>query len=270
MGSKEIAEAYLKTHEQLARSEILARGFHSEKEIDEANMYICDVELPLNCGYYTFAGNSLQKIPMIEKFKNSGMAHANLLCFDQLMLTNVYSERVDQLVTSIGIYETGHSYRFLGIKDNADFANAREFSFENLVKKRVPSLFVEKAETKPQKLVALTNLDNTFYTQVPKEGDSMDTGKIEAEVIEFTKVGDPVLIVLKNENMFFLRYDISEVEAVMPEEANAYEMISYDGRRGASITVQFYKINADAKQIMDENSLAADPIRMMKAIQEAA
>ncbi len=75
---------------------------------------------------------------------------------------------------------------------------------------------------------------------------------------------------LREDNMFFLRYDINEVEAVMPEGANAYVLMS-PNTRGDRITVQFYKATLEmGRKLIPEKELACDPIRVIAAIKEAA
>ena len=103
---------------------------------------------------------------------------------------------------------------------------------------------------------SVIRLGNKLFVEYPKVGARMDTGEAMFEVIEINEVGNPTSFKTKD-CWFFLRYSIGEVKSVMPEGANAYEVIG-DVSPGdiVNVPVQFFNIKADtSKRILSEKEV---------------
>lgn len=97
-------------------------------------------------------------------------------------------------------------------------------------------------------LSVLTHENGKLFVEYPKEGNRMDTGEIMFPVIKEEKIGGPSSF-KTTDCRFFLKYHLDEVKAVMPSNANAYEVIG-DVSPGdiVDVPIQFYKIEADTSK----------------------
>ena len=88
----------------------------------------------------------------------------------------------------------------------------------------------------------------TRYPKVSPEEACMDSGDLQHHVRSVRPVGTGRFEV---KEMFFLRYPISAVREIMPDGANAYEVVRICPKAGDGTTpviVQFYQADVDASR----------------------
>ena len=125
-------------------------------------------------------------------------------------------------------------------------------------------------------MVLMQMPDKTWFTQMAKKGASADTHEPEFRVVSMEKVGGIERFYTdSNYPMPIFRYDIREVQAVLPEEANAYELVGDPARVGGpddkeTCLVQGYRIEVDYSQrLVQAKVLANDYSRMMQILELA-
>ena len=93
----------------------------------------------------------------------------------------------------------------------------------------------------------------------------MDDGDVEFHVRSLKRVGEDGSFT--TDEMFFLRYKLAQVQALMPKEANAYEIVNISGkdRNGlTTVTVRFYKADVDtSRRLPRTDEIARDYERLM-------
>lgn len=94
-------------------------------------------------------------------------------------------------------------------------------------------------------------LNGEWFTRYPKaspEEACMDSGDLQHHVRSVRLVGTGRFDV---DEMFFLRYPLSKVRGIMPDGANAYEIVRVGSKGGDGITpvtVQFYEADVDTSR----------------------
>jgi hypothetical protein len=113
--------------------------------------------------------------------------------------------------------------------------------------------------------------DKTWFTQFQKKGASADSYEPEFRVTSMKKVGKIARFYTEsNYPVPIFRYDIREAQAVLPKEANAYELVGDPTKTGGADSqetclVQGYRIEIDhAQRLIRQDVLANDYDRMMQ------
>ncbi len=113
--------------------------------------------------------------------------------------------------------------------------------------------------------------DETWFTQVPKQGARADTYEPEFEVVSIEKVGKPKKFYTEsNYPVPIFRYDQREALAVLPPEVNAYELVGEPSKTGGADSpetclVQGYRVTINhEKRLMRGKVLGNDFDRMME------
>lgn len=271
MGGESYAQEYLESHARVARKEIAEKYQHRDNfDAQNITLYVGKMEEPSGQPYREYGLEHFEwftKKPQISKIKGTGLAYANLLTISQPMWTGM-EPQVDHLTFDIGIHEWSHAQRFLGIRESYYYSKAVEFDYDDVIVNNPQAAFDTNTDQTVPSLVSIIRDDEKVFTEVAKDGNRMDTGRVEYPVTKIEKVGEPVTFDVEGGNMFFLKYDLSEVAAIQPEAANAYEKLSHTPD-GARITVQFYAIEADrSKRLLSEEELMAVPQKLYRVIEE--
>ncbi|MDR0860999.1 MAG: hypothetical protein LBO09_08815 [Candidatus Peribacteria bacterium] len=106
---------------------------------------------------------------------------------------------------------------------------------------------------------SLIKQNGKYFVRTPKVGDRMDTGEAKYPVHSIERIGDEASFTTTN-CLFSLKYDISEVKAVAPKDANAYLITGkvFPGNI-VNVPIQFYHIEIDtSKRILTPKELCQD------------
>lgn len=129
-------------------------------------------------------------------------------------------------------------------------------SVSSLMRRHWQTLLRPVEPTAPACLSALTRAGDKgqdWFTQVPKQGESMDSQKMNYPVTSLKPVGQPLLFSTEIVGYHgFFRYGLKEMEQIAPLGANAYEIpgeISIAGNRHVC-EVQFYCAEVDTSRRM--------------------
>lgn len=107
------------------------------------------------------------------------------------------------------------------------------------------------SETEPITPYRIERLNGEWFTRYPKvspEEACMDSGDLQYRVRSVRPVGTGRFDV---DEMFFLRYPLSKVREIMPDGANAYEVVRICPKAGDGTTpviVQFYQADVDTSR----------------------
>lgn len=95
---------------------------------------------------------------------------------------------------------------------------------------------------------SLIDVSGQLFTQHPKQGARIDSAEAEYPISLAEKVGDKVFFKTCAGGGFFFKYEIREVLAIKPKDANAY-LITGDpvrcGNNQIGAHIQFYKVQVD-------------------------
>ena len=121
----------------------------------------------------------------------------------------------------------------------------------------------------------LIKVGKNWFTEYLKRGASMDTGEPEFHVTSLEKIGKPVefVTIMGGYHMFF-RYDIKEVKAIAPRDANTYtlvgdpETVYHEGNpKYHRASIQFYRAEIDTSQrLTREDELINDHETLMSLV----
>jgi hypothetical protein len=250
-----------RAHEYLARHAQLALNWHEEHSVPlplDGRPYMIQVNGAANCPYTTFAevGGRYWSRP-IPRPLESGMAMVHLLSVTQLVHTHASNlrEHWQGLTCDVSCHEWADGARFIGVPDGATWQNGvAEFpqphkvlarDWQRLMRPNEDALYV------PPRLYHLARKASGWFTEYPKPptGERMDSGDIEFRVRGVSHVGGQRQF--KVDAMFFLRYNLSQVVALAPDGANAYEIVEVSRRDSdglTTVTVQFYEVDVDTSQ----------------------
>ncbi|MDD4290569.1 MAG: hypothetical protein PHH83_04880 [Patescibacteria group bacterium] len=181
------------------------------------------------------------------------------------------------LAHKISCHEWSNSVRFVGIKTGHDLRDIHGEigDITELIFNNWQSLM--KPLSKPMNVGfrRIMKIKNTWFTQYLKRGDGMDLGEPEFLITSIEKVDKPkeFITVIRGYHAFF-KYNIKEVMAIAPMQANAYEIIGHpeivykDGNPEYDrATIQFYKIEVDSsKRLVRERELCNDFETLMRLV----
>ena len=252
-------------HEYIARHAALARQYYQkEASLVVADPFIVDVDEPGNLPYWC------RKI-------EPGLAFAHLTSIGGMMLVHHHSGlQLPSWACDVGIHEWWNSVRLLGLRPGSigevqDGPDARR-----LLRNHWQDLFEPSGlDRMPDGLFVLMQMpDKTWFTQFPKKGTSADSYEPEFQVTSMEKVGELARFYTEsNYPVPIFRYDIREAQAVLPKEANAYELVGDPTKTGGADSretclVQGYRIEIDhTRRLVRQDALANDYDRMMKLLQ---
>ena len=245
----------------LAHHKRMAQKIHQEdhhKEIDDP--YLVEMGDASNCSYATGGfGNHPLCYPFLDK-GDGPVAH--LISTGRLGNVSHQDERrvPCSIANDVGLHEWSNGTRLVGVRENTK-VNDIHPGFSNIsgmIKRNWQSLMQKVAgPTYPGGFYAvMAGEGDVLFTQYPKKGARMDTHEPEFHITAIKTVGKLTEFTTEigGYHMFF-RYDIKEVQALRPLEANAYAtigeptIIGEDGNpTHHRVGVQFYKAEIDTSQ----------------------
>lgn len=222
---------------------------HMKDGAEYSNPFIIEVEGAANC-CYTFGPEHGHR-PIED-----GLAIAHLISMGGLC--NMHHEGNESLVCNVSCHEWWNGVRLLGIrkgaKVNGIHQGARAYE---LLRKHWKDLMkpVEDGKVYPG-FCHILQVGEQWFTDYPKQGESMDNWEPEFLVQSVENIGEPVVFktTIGGYHGFF-RYGIQEIKRISPPEANAYsftdepQCIWEDGNpKYHTRTVQFHRIAFDPSQ----------------------
>lgn len=251
-------------HEYIMRHAALARQYYQkEASLVVADPYIVDVEEPRNLPYWCHE---------VE----SGLAFAHLTSIGSMCLVHHQSGmKLPSWACDVGIHEWWNGVRILGVRPGSTGKIQDGPDARRLLRKHWPELLEPSSlDRAPDGLFVLMQMpEKTWFTQIPKKGASVDTYEPEFRVTSIEKVGELVRFYTEsNYPVPIFRYDIREAQAMLPKEANAYELVGDPTRVGGAgsqetCLVQGYRIEIDhTMRLIRQETLANDYDRMMQLL----
>jgi hypothetical protein len=246
----------------------LARRRHTHL-VDRWNPYIIFCEGASNCSYgYIRDGRFQTRLEADE-------VYAHLISISSLQ--HMHHDGHESLVTDVGCHEWWNGVRLVGVPQGARMSSLREGpeSMLALVKKHWAKLLQPVPEPVSPGMRRLIRVGDKFFTEYPKRGATMDTGEPEYRVVEKEKIGLPVPFETEIGGYeVFYRYDISEVRAIAPPGANAYESVGeveivYEAGspKRHRVKLQFYRVTVDASaRVRRPDDLAKDYETIMSVL----
>jgi hypothetical protein len=115
----------------------------------------------------------------------------------------------------------------------------------------------------------LVKVGDEYYTQYPKVGATMDTGEPEHRVVSMEPVGDVVEFSFPVTGYHaFVRYDLKQVQALAPEGADSYVMLSVDCTPDAERHVgklRFFRTEVDVtRRLLREKEVFRDFAKLVE------
>ena len=261
-----VARLGQRAHEYIARHAALAREYYQKQaSLVIADPYILDVSDPNNLPYWCRE---------VEK----GLAFAHLTSIGGIGLVHHENGmRLPSWACDVGIHEWWDGVRLLGARDGSAGTITDGPDAYILLRKHWKKLF-ESSGLKhvPNGIFVLMQMpDKTWFTQIPKKGASADTYEPEFRVTSMEKVGGlERFYTNSNYPVPIFRYDRREAQAVLPKEANAYELVGDPAKTGGADSketclVQGYRVKVDyTKYLMRQDKLANDYDRMMQLLEK--
>ncbi|OGI26176.1 MAG: hypothetical protein A3J76_01870 [Candidatus Moranbacteria bacterium RBG_13_45_13] len=256
-------EEYLTKHEKLAKD--FARENFREQVKEPI---IIKMGTTFNCSY--------------EHTKISdGQALAHLISIAQPMNYQLSqgdypnAPRSGSLACEVDCHDWWNGVRLLGVRPGSIGAVCDGPDARQLMRKHWRELFEPSGlDRAPDGLFVLMQMpDKTWFTQITKKGASADSYEPEFRVTSMEKVGELARFYTdSNYPVPIFRYDRREAQAVLPKEANAYELVGDPTRTGGAgsketCLVQGYRIEIDHTQrLIRQGVLANDYETLMRLI----
>ncbi len=241
--------------------------------IDNKNPHILRLEDASNCPY-SVGGHRPGEPREYTRLDRGDGPIAHLLVIEQAQGTNVEDAR-DSYVTRISCQEWWHGTRFVGVKKDVSSLTSITKGpalIHKFVKQHWTNLIDDvKTPRTPLVFNSLVELDGQLFTQHPKQGARMDTAEAEYPVNLAEKVGDKVFFKTSAGSGFFFKYEIREVLAIKPTEANAYLVVGAPGHCGndqIGVHIQFYKVEVDATRRLRRYNKIEDDTRLILDVME--
>lgn len=260
---------YLTLHTKLALD--YYEQVHSIKTLQERakiDPYIIHADDPNNCNYLHW---------QVE----DGYAFAHLLSIGQIV--NARGGDYGRLPTwscDVGPYEWRNGTRLVGVREDGVKTIGKGPDAYGLLRKSWRDLMEPSGlASAPDGFFVLTQMpDKTWFTQVDKAGEGLDTNEPEFLVSSIKKIGKPVRFStdVRHYHMFF-KYAKKEAQSVLSPEANAYALVGdpenvwEDGNPVRQVCLaQAYKIEIDhIRRLVRQAKLANDYDRMMGLLKAA-
>lgn len=239
------------------------RKKHREAGAESSDPFIITVGDASNCNY---------RYTKIE----TGHALAHLISTGRLVNLH-HSGGNESLVLDVDSHEWNNGVRLIGIKSGEQIISNIQSGPDacQLLKKHWNKLLQPVNGQITLGLRGLVQIDEQWFTQYPKVGARLDTWEPEYKITKIDKMGDPILFrtTVGGYHGFF-KFDINEIQAIAPPEANAYYFVTDPENewKGGNPThqtamVQFYKIEADTtKRLIRSTQLARDYTMMMSLV----
>lgn len=246
------AYQYLGLHDETARR------WHAERSVKlpEGGLpYIVQVGAASNCSYDTSlqVDGRFDWSRRIPRPIEAGYAVGHLLSISGLV--HMHYSGWQGLTSEVDCHEWSNGVRFVGVPSGASWRNGIDAAPQpddvlRLNWSRFMRPNTDEAYT-PPRLFLVEQTDDEWFTRYPKQIDEerMDDGDIEFHVRSLKAVGGPGQF--KVEEDFFLRYKLSQVIAIAPVGANAYEIDDISGKDNhgfTTVTVQFYRADVDTSR----------------------
>ena len=273
------AVEYLRKHARIAREfhanerpndrYTWAQGFD-----DRESPYITKVESAPNCSYMVLNTQSREdhgRWLYEPRVPESGYALAHLLDVDRLTHTTTSGVGV-MLMSAPGVHEWWNNAKFVavppeatldeGLLNGPDAATVLSEHWEH---------FAEPVEEGyiPIEPFHLVHAAGEWFAQYPKKlpkEQCMDEGDLEFHVRSVDLIDG--VGTFTTDEMFFLRYKLSQVKNIMPSHANGYRIIdvsSKDNRGLSTVTVQFYRADVDiSRRLPRVETIARDYDKLME------
>ena len=180
----------------------------------------------------------------------SGWAFAHLLDMSHLSFSSSH-EYGSGLFSHSYPHEYWYGARIVGVPDGSrmkDGATEELDPYDMIRDDWERFMQPVSSETEPITPYRIELLNGEWFTRYPKaspEEACMDSGDLQHHVRSVRPVGTGRFDV---KEMFFLRYPISAVREIMPDGANAYEIVRVGSKGGdgvTPVTVQFYEADVD-------------------------
>lgn len=251
-------------HEYITRHAALARQYYQkDASLVVADPFIIDVAEPGNLPYWC-------------REIESGLAFAHLTSIGNMCLVHHENGmRLPSWACDVGIHEWWNGVRLLGVRSGSVGVITDGPDASRLLRKHWQELFEPSGLNRiPNGLFVLMQMpDKTWFTQVSKKGARADTYEPEFRVTSMEKVGKITRFYTEsNYPVPIFRYDIREAKAILPKEANAYELVGDPTKTGGADSqetclVQGYRIKIDhTKRLIREDALANDYDRIMQLL----
>jgi len=273
------AYRYLMKHERIAKAfhakERPNAGYRWAQGFDDRkHPYITKVETASNCAY-TLPNKAIRKAtgkwvdePRVPE---EGYALAHLLDIDAFMRTHTQEVGV-MLVSSPNVHEWWNGAKFIAMPDGVIMNDglAQGPDPDRTIHEHWEH-FMQPVEEgyAPITPYLLKYAHDEWFACYPKKfpnDQCMDDGDVEFHVRSLKRVGEDGSFT--TDEMFFLRYKLAQVRALMPREANAYEIVNISGkdRNGlTTVTVRFYKADVDtSRRLPRTDEIARDYERLME------
>ncbi len=257
-----IARLGSRAHEYIVRHAALARQYYQqEASIIVADPYILDVNDSSNLPYWCHE---------VEP----GLAFAHLISIGGIgLIHHQNGMQLPSWACDVGLHGWNDGVRLIGVRAGSNGSIVDSPNAYRLLRKHWEKLFEPSGlDQSPNGLLVLMQMpDKTWFTQISKKGASVDTHEPEFRVTSMEKVGELTRFYTdSNYPVPIFRYDRREVQAVLPKEANAYELVGDPTRTdgaGSKETclVQGYRIKVDyTKRLVRQDVLANNYDRMME------
>lgn len=210
-----------------------------------------------------------------------GYAFAHLLSIGQIV--NAHCSDYGRLPTwscDVGPYEWWNGTRMFGVQESGIAGIRKGPDAYNLLRQNWRELMEPSGLTTTiDGFFVLTQFpDKTWFTQVDKPGEGMDTNEPEFLVTSIENIGKPVQFSTDVRHYHgFFKYAKKEARAVLPPEANAYTLVGdptnvwEDGNPVRQVClVQAYRVEIDrSRRLVRKKVLANNYGRMMQLLEAA-
>jgi len=199
------------------------------------------------------------------------LAVGYLLSISQLQ--HMHHDGNESLTHDVSTHDWSDGTRLVGIQADGSVKSGIHSGpdAQNLLRKHWRELLVPMKTPAEIGFRALLQIGKQWFTQYPKSGARMDTWEPEYIVPSAKKIGKPVLFRTTGYGSPFFKFDVNEVQAIAPPQANAYFFIGDPTPQGDNhvCMVQFYLIEVDtSKRMTRVDQLARDYEKMMKFVRK--
>lgn len=244
----------------------LALEFHKQEHGHDPRKrfhdpFIIKVTDPSNCGY---------------KYRSpeDGYAFAHLLSISQISHASCSDYgRWPAWSCEVSPHGWSDGTRMFGVREGEVSRIAKGPDAKKLLLQHWRELMEDSglSEAPEGPFVLMQMSDETWFTQVPKQGARADTYEPEFEVVSIEKVGKPKKFYTEsNYPVPIFRYDQREALAVLPPEVNAYELVGEPSKTAGldspeTCLVQGYRVTINhQKRLVRGKVLGNDFNRMME------
>jgi hypothetical protein len=226
---------------------------------EERGPYILSNNGASNCSYITFpkVGGRFDWQNPTPVPLEPGMAIGHLLSIGGLQHMHSHDRfgPWEGLTSDVSCHEWWNGVRFLAVPAGADWAGGVDESPNphDVLRQRWQQLMrpIDDAMYVPPRLYLLERVGDEWFTRYPKPpgGERMDESDVELHVRSVHPVGGTRQFQV--DEMFFLRYDLSQVMALAPAGVNAYlvtDVSPKDSQGKTTVVVQFFEADVDTSQ----------------------